>query len=343
MAEELRARGAEVAFIGARGRIEAEQVPAAGFGIDLLKVTGLSRRNPIAAARSVLAVPPAVLAARRILRRLGADVLLGGGGYVVGPVGAAALSLRLPIVLTEADRHLGLTNRLLAPWVRAVCLAYPLEDREGERWEVTGRPVPRSVVEADRGAARERFGIAANAKALLVMGGSQGARSINLAAIEAFAPDPHRDFHVVHLAGRRDYPELRRRLDEIGPSAYTLLEYEPDLGDCLAACDLVLARAGGSIFEMMARGLPALLVPYPYAAADHQALNARWMREGGAARVLPDAELSPDRVAREVREILDRPERLTEMAAASRALSRPDAAARVANRVEIAARDGARE
>ena len=114
---------------------------------------------------------------------------MGGGGYVAGPAGLAALSLRLPLVLTEADSHLGLANRLLAPRARRVCLAFPIPGRDGARYLVTGRPVPDAILTADRGAARERFGIAADDRCLLVFGGSQGARSINHAALAAFAGD----------------------------------------------------------------------------------------------------------------------------------------------------------
>ena len=119
------------------------------------------------------------------------------------------------------------------------------------------------------------------------MGGSQGARSINRCAIEAFAEREGRDFHVLHLTGSRDFEELERRLgDAPNRDAYTLLAYEPDLGDILAACDLVLARSGGSIFELTAAGRPAILVPYPHATADHQSANAAWMAEAGAATVI---------------------------------------------------------
>ena len=112
---------------------------------------------------------------------------MGGGGYVAGPGGLAALRLGLPLVLTEADRHLGLANRLLARRARRVCLAFEIPGLEGERYVVTGRPVPAAILAADRGAARERFGIEADRPCLLVFGGSQGARSINLAALDAFA------------------------------------------------------------------------------------------------------------------------------------------------------------
>jgi UDP-N-acetylglucosamine--N-acetylmuramyl-(pentapeptide) pyrophosphoryl-undecaprenol N-acetylglucosamine transferase len=274
-----------------------------------------------------------------VLRRRGADVVMGGGGFVAGPAGLAAALTRTPLVLTEADSHLGLANRLLAGRARRVCLGFPIPGREGERYEVTGRPVPAAVLGADRGTARERFGIAAADRCLLVMGGSQGARSINLAAIEAFAEgEGERDFHVLHLAGRRDFPELERRLAAAPDGErYTLLAYEPDLGDVLAASDLVLARSGGSIFEVTAARRPALLVPYPHATADHQSANAAWMEQGGAAVVVRDEELDAARLGHEVGELFRDEKRLGEMAAAAAALAKPDAARRIADQVLAAA------
>jgi UDP-N-acetylglucosamine--N-acetylmuramyl-(pentapeptide) pyrophosphoryl-undecaprenol N-acetylglucosamine transferase len=334
VAAELRASGAEVSFLGTRERIESELVPAAGYEIDFVKVRGIDRRNPLRAARAGLEAVGAVGAARKALRERGADVVMGGGGYVAGPAGLGAILTRTPLVLTEADSHLGLANRLLAGRARRVCLAFPIEGREGDPYLVTGRPVPAAVIEAERGAARARFGIAAEARCLLVMGGSQGARSVNLAAIEAFAESGGRDFDVLHLAGRRDHPELAARLaDAPYKGGYTLIEYEPDLGDVLAACDLVLGRSGGSIFEVTAAGRPAILVPYPHAAARHQHANAAWMADAGAALVVEDADLSPARLRALASEVLGDPGRLERMSEASRALARPDAAERIADEI----------
>lgn len=338
VAAELRASGAEVTFLGTRERIEAEMVPAAGYEIDYVKVRGIDRRNPLRAARAGFEALGAIGAARRVLRAREADVVMGGGGFVAGPAGMAATLTGTPLVLTEADSHMGLANRLLARRARRVCLAFPIDGRAGERYLVTGRPVPAEVLAADRDAARERFGIGADARCLLVVGGSQGARSVNFAALEAFAERPGRDFDVLHLSGRRDHEELARRLgDAEHAKRYTLIPYEPNLGDVLAASDLVLGRSGGSIFEVTAVGRPAILVPYPHATADHQSANAAWMERAGAALVVPDAEIGTERLAAEVGAVLGDPERLAAMAAASRTLARPDAACAIADEVLAAA------
>jgi UDP-N-acetylglucosamine--N-acetylmuramyl-(pentapeptide) pyrophosphoryl-undecaprenol N-acetylglucosamine transferase len=339
VADELRASGAEVTFLGTRERIEAGLVPAAGYEIDFAKVRGIDRGNRLRAAVAGVEAIAAAGTALRVLWRRRPDVVMGGGGFVAGPAGLAAVLARVPLVLTEADSHLGLANRLLARQARRVCLAFPIAGREGERYLVTGRPVPEAVLVADRGAAREHFGISPDARCLLVMGGSQGARSINECAIAALAEQGGRDFDVIHLAGQRDFAHLEQRL-AAAPygDRYALLAYEPDLGDCLAACDLVLGRAGGSIFELTAAGRPAVLVPYPFAAGGHQESNAAWMAEAGAASVIRDDELNAGRLATELGDLLHDERRLATMAAASAALAMPDAARRIADEVLEAAR-----
>ena len=327
VADALRAEGARVSFVGGE-RAEAELVPAAGYPIDPIRVEGISRTNPLAALRAGAKAALALRAASRILDEREADAVLGGGGYVAGPVGLAAVLRRVPLVLTEADSHMGLSNRLLAPRARHVALAFPIEGRDGERYAVTGRPVPARV--AEREPARAALGIGADERCVLVFGGSLGARSINEAAVAAFADAPYR---VLHVAGRRDFAQLAAP----GPH-YDLRDYIAPFGRALAAADLAVARAGGSIFELAQYGVPAVLVPYPHATADHQAGNARWMQEGGAAVVIADAELTPERLRAEVDAILLDPARLGAMAAASARLARPDAARDVARAVLAAAR-----
>jgi UDP-N-acetylglucosamine--N-acetylmuramyl-(pentapeptide) pyrophosphoryl-undecaprenol N-acetylglucosamine transferase len=332
VADALRARGAAVSFLGTPDRIEASLVPQAGYEIEFVSVRGLDRRNPIKAVAAAARAAAAIPAARRALGRRGANAVMGGGGYVGGTAGLAALAAGIPLVLTEADRRLGLANRLLARSAHRVCLAFPIPGRDGERYLVTGRPVPEAILTADRGAARRRFEIAAEDPCLLVFGGSLGARSINEAALDAFATDRgDRRFHVLHLTGSRDYARGRERLAAAGePQRYTLIEYEPTLADALAASDLVLARSGGSVFELAAAGRPAILVPYPHAAAGHQAANASWMADAGAAVVIDDSELTPATIAAQATALLRDPERLRRMSTAARSLARPEAAERIA-------------
>jgi UDP-N-acetylglucosamine--N-acetylmuramyl-(pentapeptide) pyrophosphoryl-undecaprenol N-acetylglucosamine transferase len=335
VADALRDSGAQVEFVGGE-RAEAELVPQAGYPFHRLAVAGLDRRNPLKAARAAGLAGAAVVRARRLLRAIGADAVVGGGGYMAGPVGLAAVTLRLPLVLTEADSHLGISNRLLARFARRVFLAFPIDGREGERYEVVGRPVPADTLNADREAARRRFGLSADRPCLLVFGGSIGARTLNRAAVEAFGAEAPCD--VLHASGKRDHAELAVRLEELGsPPHYHLHEFVTPFGDALAVADLAVARSGGSVFELAAAGVPSILAPYPHATADHQAGNARYMADAGAAVVVPDAEVDGARLRAEVTALLGDPARLEAMQRSARAAARPDAASRVAAAVLEAA------
>ncbi len=328
VADALRASGAEVFFIGGE-RAEAELVPAAGYPFHRLAVRGIDRRNPLRAARALGLAALALGRARRLLVALRADAVMGGGGYVAGPVGLAARSLGLPLVLTEADSHLGITNRLLARSAARVFLAFPIEGRTGGRYRVVGRPIPADTGRSERTASRERFAIADERPCVLVFGGSLGARRLNDATLEAFGSAAPCD--VLHVCGRRDHADLERRLAELGPAPhYHLHDYVDPFADALAAADLVVARSGGSVLEVAAAGLPSILMPYPHATADHQTANARYMERAGAAVVIADAELDARALADAVGALLEDPERLAAMGRSALAVARPDAATVIA-------------
>ncbi|MEA2199080.1 MAG: UDP-N-acetylglucosamine--N-acetylmuramyl-(pentapeptide) pyrophosphoryl-undecaprenol [Solirubrobacteraceae bacterium] len=340
VADALQAKRARVVFVGGK-RAEADLVPAAGYELHTISVEPLHRRAPVKAARATAVDALALRSARRLVRDLHPAAVMGAGGYVSGPVGLAAALARVPLVLVEADSHLGIANRLLARFADRVCLAFPIPGRSdgasengsgNGRYLVTGRPVPPPAT--DRRAARARFGIHDDETCVLVFGGSLGARSINHAAIEAFAGAR---FRVLHAAGERDLPDLHAPDDR-----YDLRGYIDNFGEALLASDIVVARAGGSIFEIAAAGRPAVLIPYPYATADHQTSNARYMERAGAAVVIPDGELTPARLAQEVGGLLADRGRLRAMAHASAALARPKAACEIAEVVlEVAGVGGA--
>jgi UDP-N-acetylglucosamine--N-acetylmuramyl-(pentapeptide) pyrophosphoryl-undecaprenol N-acetylglucosamine transferase len=321
VAEALRHRGVLVTFAGSPDRVEARLVPEAGFEFDPFRISGLPRRPSPALAWALLLAGRAPAACARILAARRPDVVLGGGGYVAGPMVYAAWRRRIPAALTEADAHLGLANRLAAPFARRVFLAYAIPGRDGIKYRVVGRPV-RSAAAVPREEARRRFELPAEGAALLVFGGSQGADALNEVALEAFAKAGPA---VLHLCGGRYFDALRGRPRR---DDYRLLPWTDDFAAALAATDLVLARAGGSVWEMAAAGKPAVLVPSPNVTADHQTKNARYFEAGGGAVVVPETELS--RVPELLRSLLDDPRRLAELGAAMRNLARPDAADRIA-------------
>ncbi len=309
-------------FAGSPERLEARLVPDAGYAFDSLQVAGLPRRPGLALARALLTDVRALRRAGRILAARRPDVVLGGGGYVSGPMAVAAWRKKIPVALMEADAHLGLANRLAAPFARRVFLSFPLPGRDGGKFRVTGRPIPRRSLPPPREEARRRFGLPDDEAVLLVVGGSQGARALNELAVEAFgAGGPV----VLHLSGERDYAALIPRISRHG---YHLIAFTDDIGAAYAAADVALARAGGSVWELAAAGTPAVLVPYPFATADHQTKNAEHFERAGGAVLVPETELG--RAPELLRSLLGDADRLRQMSAAMRAAARPDAAAVVA-------------
>ncbi len=310
-------------FAGSPDRAEARLVPEAGFELDTFRVAGFPREPSLRLLRSLALAGRAPLACRAILDRRRPDVVLGGGGYVAGPMVLAAWTKRIPAAITEADAQLGLANRLAVPFARRVFLAYPIEARTGSRYRVVGRPIPARSQAIEKDAARRLFGLPQTGPVLVIFGALAGARSLNDLAVEAFgAVGPP----VLHLSGERDYPGLVGR---VGRDDYKLLPFTDHFGAALSAADLVVSRAGGSVWEIAAAGKPALLVPYPFATADHQRKNAEYFQRAGGAVCVQEIDLEdvPDLA----RGLLHDPVRLRQMGEAMRAAARPHAAAEIAD------------
>lgn len=322
VAEALRARGASVTFAGSRDRVESQLVPEAGFELDHFAISGFPRRPSLALLKALWRALWAPVACLRILGARRPDVVLGGGGYVAGPMVLAARLRGIPAALTEADAHLGLANRLAAPFARRVFLAYEVPGRTGGKYEVVGRPIPVAHLGATRAEGRARFGLPPDGAVVAVFGALAGARSLNEMAVAAWGEAGPA---VLHICGDRDYPALRERVSRDG---YVLVPQTDHFGEALAAADLAVSRAGGTVWELAAAGTPAVLVPYPYATADHQTLNARHFERGGGVVVVPDSAVGS--VPSLVRELLEDRQRLALMREAMLAMARPEAAAEIA-------------
>jgi len=322
VAEALEQRGVHVTFAGSPDRLEAQLVPEAGYELDTFRISGFSRRPSPALARALLLAVRAPCACARILATRRPHVVLGGGGYVAGPMVYAAARRRIPAAVMEADAHLGFANRLAAPFARRVFLSFPISGRDGEKYRVTGRPIPARSRATSREEGRRIFGLPVDGPVLLVFGGSLGARLLNELVVDAFGPEGPA---VLHLSGTRDYDDLCARVSRLD---YRLFAFTEEFGAALGAADLVLARAGGSVWELAAAGKPAVLVPGEFATADHQTKNARFFEQGGGVVVVPEAEV--DRVPALVRSLLGDARRLEEMSAAMQRLARPDAADQIA-------------
>jgi UDP-N-acetylglucosamine--N-acetylmuramyl-(pentapeptide) pyrophosphoryl-undecaprenol N-acetylglucosamine transferase len=312
-----------VTFAGSPGRVESRLVPEAGFELDTFPVSGFPRRIGFDLVRALVRGARAPFACNRILERRRPDVVLGAGGYVAGPMVLAARLRRIPTALTEADAHLGLANRLAAPFAHRVFLSYSIAGRDGAKYVVTGRPIPSAHLDADRSAGRARFGLPADGPVLAVFGGLAGAQALNEFAVEAFGTSGPA---MLHVSGERDYEVLRARVKR---PDYVLVATTDHFGEALAVADLAISRAGGTVWELAAAGTPSILVPYPYATSGHQSLNARYFERGGGAVTLDQNDLS--RVPQLVAELLGDGERLRRMSEAMRALARPHAAEAIAD------------
>jgi len=319
-----------VTFAGSPDRVEARLVPEAGYELDTFAVSGLPRTPSLAQFRAVLLAAGAPRACRRILRRRRPDVVLGGGGYVAGPMVFAAATMRIPAALTEADAHLGLANRLAAPFARRIFLSFPLETRYRSKVKVVGRPIPERSRPVPQPEARALFGLPAEERVLGVFGALAGARSLNEFVVDTWAASGP---PILHVTGRRDFDLVRRRVQR---DDYRVVPETDRFGAALSAVDLVLARSGSTVWEIAAAGRPAVLVPYPFATGDHQAANAQHFVEAGGAVMVRELDL--DDVPELVRSLLDDPPRLERMSAAMLAAARPDAAEEIADELLAMAR-----
>ena len=306
-------------------------VPAAGLPLVTLAVRGVDSSRPLSAALALARLPPAVMQARRMLRDFAADVVVGAAGYVCVPVVLAARSLRIPVVLMEQNAVPGRAVRLLAGGSRAVAASFAETADRLPRTRVvhTGNPVREEVRAAAPAPLRERC------EHLLVMGGSQGAQRINRALGECLAEllEGHPALRVTHQCGARDADWARTLAESLPPplrDRYTVAPFFDDIAERIRDADLVVMRAGGSsLAEVSVLGRPMILVPYPHARA-HQVDNAMPYVRCGAARLLSDEDCSGARMRAEMEAIAGDPVAWREMARASAAAGRPDAAQRVA-------------
>ena len=335
----------EVLFVGTPNGLEARLVPEAGVQFRPLKASGFDRGRPLTLLTSIPRIALSTITAWRWFGRSRPDVVIGFGGYVSIPVGLAAVLRGIPLVLHEQNSVPGLANKILSRWARAVGVTYE-ESAAGlahpELAVVTGNPVRPAVLLASRQKGRHALGLPDDALVMLVFGGSRGARHLNSAIVglrERLMAIPQ--LRVVHVAGAAEVETVRSALAAAGGDCdgrWQVLDYLNDMGSALMASDLVVARAGAtSIAEITALGLPAVLVPFPFATEDHQTKNAAAMVAHGAAELVPDSELDDERFGDIVCGLLPDAGRRASMAAASRSLGRPDAADRVASLARQAA------
>lgn len=329
--------GARVVFAGTEDRLEARAVPAAGYALHPITAQGVQRALTAKNLMTPVRMLKGLVQSWRLVGAIGPDVAVGTGGYVAGPVLLAAWLRGRPLLIQEQNAYAGVTNRLLAHLAERVHLAFP--EAKGwmpaDRAVVSGNPTRRSLREADSEEARSALQLPADARVMLVMGGSLGSAALN-EAVEAnlealLSRQPPGDVYVVWQTGPRYHEAIDGRVDD--HPQLRLVEYIDRMDRVYAAADLVVCRAGAlTCSELMVTGTPAVLVPSPNVVADHQTKNARSMERVGAARLLPEEELTV-RFVEVVHDLLHDAEARAEMAAAGTAEARPEAAEAIARDV----------
>ncbi len=332
IAQEFKRRDADtrVLFVGTARGLETKIVPREGFELHLIEVAALKRVSLLKRIKSLLLLPKSFLAVRSLIQEVRPDVVIGVGGYASGPVVLMASLMGVPTLVAEQNALPGFTNRVLARFVKAAAVTFDEAKKFfGDKAVITGNPVraeffsvlPKAVTEQTH---------------LFITGGSQGARAINLAMIDALPllVEEKDKLSITHQTGESDYDKVRAAYLELG----WRVEVKPfveKMVEEFAKADLVMTRAGATtVAELAAAGKPALMIPFPFAADDHQRKNAEAVERAGAGRMLLQAELTPERLAQELLWLIRDPQQLARMAEASKKLGHPDAAANVVDLAE---------
>jgi UDP-N-acetylglucosamine--N-acetylmuramyl-(pentapeptide) pyrophosphoryl-undecaprenol N-acetylglucosamine transferase len=320
VAEELRRRDPEgaILFTGTVAGLEQDLVPRHGYELKLIRIGGLIGKGLFTKIKTLLQLPLAYLESRKILGKFRPDLVIGYGAYASGPVLVAAHHKKIPILLVEPNAIPGFTNRIALKY--AVSVAVPYEDKEGVfqgKAKVTGNPV-RTI--GAREVTKEKFTIG-------IFGGSQGARAINETIVDLLPKlaEKRESIHVIHQTGKANFEAIRKRYEQVAPF-YEVTPFIYDVEEFYNRCDLLICRSGAiTLAEITALGKPAILVPLPTAAHNHQEQNARRLMDAGAVRMILQKDLTAESLLAVLNELFEKPERLKQMSAASRSMGQPNA------------------
>ena len=336
VADEMRARGCRVEWVGTRRGLEQRVVPAAGITLHHLVVRGVRGKNLLQTLLGLVLLAFSSLQAVWLVLRLSPRCVVGMGGYAAGPAGLAAWLVRKPLLIHEQNAVAGTTNRLLAPLASKIVAGFPGAFDNNVNYEVLGNPVRQEIIRAGESCSYDYRG--QRCLRLLVLGGSLGARPINQVipgALDRLLQAHPASLEVRHQAGEAHAEVVVDAYGELSGNGVEVQAFIEDMASAYAWADLVLCRAGAlTVAELAVMGRPSILVPLPHAIDDHQSANARSLSERGGAVLLPQAELSEESLATLLGDLLASPERLAAMAAGALATARPDAARRVGDRCE---------
>ena len=332
----------EILFVGTKHGLEADIVPKEGFAFATIEVRGLERRLSWQNIRTLFNTFGSVWNSVKIIKDFKPDVVIGTGGYVCGPVLLAASLLKVPTMIQEQNVIPGITNKILSRFVDKIAVGYKETEPYFTKYKpdqiiFTGNPIRPEVMSAARDEGQRALGLQPDKLTLLVVGGSRGARSINNAMFEVykhFNGSPH--IQILHVTGQNEYNSIVSKIKQAGIdiSGGGNISIEPYLYNmplALAAADLGIFRAGAvGLAELTARGIPAILIPYPYAAENHQEFNARVLERHGAATMIADKELTGSKLIAAIEKLVKNPAVLSTMAEKSRESGRPQAAEAIA-------------
>jgi UDP-N-acetylglucosamine--N-acetylmuramyl-(pentapeptide) pyrophosphoryl-undecaprenol N-acetylglucosamine transferase len=335
VAEELRNRDAstEVIFVGTEFGIEARVVPREGYPLKFLRAEGLVGVSTAKKIKAIAKMFFSVIDSYRIIKTVSPDMVIGAGGYASGAIVFLAFLMSIPTMILEQNSVPGLTNRILGKFVNTVCLTYQesIPFFPKEKTFLTGNPIRTYILKGSTEAGYRLFSLEPQLFTIFVFGGSSGARSINTALVEAlnYLHDLKDKIQFLHQTGLKDYEKIREAYRMAGFKG-TIAPFIYQMGEAYAVADVVVSRAGATtLAELTAIGKPAILVPYPFAAGNHQELNAKKLREIGAAKVILDHELKGEALADALREMYMNRAIRTDMQRNSRSVGRPEACAKV--------------
>jgi UDP-N-acetylglucosamine--N-acetylmuramyl-(pentapeptide) pyrophosphoryl-undecaprenol N-acetylglucosamine transferase len=313
-----------ILFVGAGRSFEKDALARAGYPQRIIAIEGIKGRGLWAKARAAMKIPGALLHSAGILAEAQADLVVGVGGYAAGPVALAAWIKNIPVVLCEQNTVPGITNRMLFPIAKRVYVSF--ENTRGKidplKQRITGNPVRQPILDASTRETKQK-----NTFTILIVGGSQGAHAINLAMMDALPRMRQgRKIHIVHQTGAKDQDQVAGAYRKAGIDAEVKAFFH-DMASRYSQADLVVCRAGATtVAELTAMGKPALFIPYPFAADNHQEYNARALVDHGAAIMVPERELNGTDLAWRIDALAGAPDRLAAMATRSRMLGKPEAA-----------------
>lgn len=329
---------AEILFVGAKGKMEMEKVPQAGYQIEGLWISGLQRRLTLDNLSFPFKVISSLLRSKKIVRRVKPHVVVGVGGYASGPLLRMATKKGVPALLQEQNSYAGLTNKILAKKVEKICVAYPGMEKffPAEKVRLTGNPVRKDItaLEGKKAQALDHFGLHQNAPVLMILGGSLGARTLNDAMVLGLKDLSESGIQVIWQCGKFYHEEMKVKLEAVANNDnIKLFQFLKEMDLAYAAADVVISRAGAlSVSELSIAGKPTVFVPSPNVAEDHQTKNAKAMVDQNAAILIKDAD-AREMLIKKALELLKNTDRQAELSKNIKALAKPNAAEEIVDEI----------